>query len=143
MRVLALETSTGRGSLALLDDTAIDLAVAVFRRPRARAQTFSVAIADALRRRSGTRTVCRLVATTNGPRFIHGAAHQRHGREVLRLRHRAPTGRTQYARCHRRSTAGRRLRRLRGHGRPAPAAVCGNLRTGGGRRLAGRSNCVR
>lgn len=71
MRVLALETSTHAGSLALVDDTAV-----WYHQPldagRRMAQTFSVAIADALRAADWEPATIGLMALTNGPGAFTG-----------------------------------------------------------------------
>ena len=55
------------------------------------AQTFSVAIDDALRRMAWEPRSIGLVAVTNGPGSFTGLADQRHGCQVLRVRDAAPT----------------------------------------------------
>jgi tRNA threonylcarbamoyladenosine biosynthesis protein TsaB len=71
MRVLALDTSTGCGSLALLEDDAV-IYQSRFAEGQRTAQTFSVALDDALRRVAWEPRSIGLVATTNGPGSFTG-----------------------------------------------------------------------
>ncbi len=71
MHVLALDTSVGCGSLALLEDTVVRHQ-SQFAADRRMTQTFSVAIADALRAAGWEPHSVRLVATTNGPGSFTG-----------------------------------------------------------------------
>ena len=71
MRVLALETSTGRGSLALLEDTVV-VCETTLAGDRRTAQTFAVAIDQALRQVAWEPLSIDLVAVTNGPGSFTG-----------------------------------------------------------------------
>lgn len=71
MRVLALETSTGRGSVALMDDTG-EIFESVLSESQRTAQSLIPAIDEALKRRDWLPTSIQLVALTNGPGSFTG-----------------------------------------------------------------------
>ncbi|MHB8972815.1 MAG: tRNA (adenosine(37)-N6)-threonylcarbamoyltransferase complex dimerization subunit type 1 TsaB [Pirellulaceae bacterium] len=71
MRILALETSTSGGTLALLEDSFV-AAETTLAGDRRTAQTFAVAIDDALRQVAWEPLSIDLVAVTNGPGSFTG-----------------------------------------------------------------------
>lgn len=103
MRVLALDTSTGCGSLALLEDTTV-IYQSRFADSRRTAQTFSVALDDALRGVAWEPRSIGLVATTNGPGSFTGLRISVTAAKFFAYAtHRSD--RSQYAGRHRRTTS--------------------------------------